>query len=90
MPMSSDQIKTDCCYLVRADDGREIIAKIVKIIDRKLTLLNEKGGPLATMRFNTARFHWRRTEKGSPWSDSHQQLSIADFALRAEKEVACD
>jgi hypothetical protein len=90
MPMAPDQIRADRCYLLRADNGREIVAKVIKIREHPLTLLNENHEQPAVMRFNKVLFLWRQTIEGSPWSGGYQNLSVTDFAIRAEKEVGCD
>jgi hypothetical protein len=90
MPMAPDQIKIDRCYLLRAENGREIVAKVAKIFENRLTLLSEDRVQLAAIPIRTAQFLWRQTVEGSPWSGSHQLLSVANFAECAEKEVACD
>ena len=90
MPMAPDQIKVDCCYLLRVENGREIVAKINKIFENRLTLLSEDRVQLAAIPIKTALFVWRQTVEGSPWSGSPQLLSVADFAEHAQKEVTCD
>src|SRR5690242_14590864 len=87
MPMAPDQIYADCCYLLRADNGRKIVPQVVRIVENRLTVLSQDREQLAAMGFSTALFLWRQIGEGSPWSGSHQQLSVADFAMHSEKEV---
>jgi hypothetical protein len=77
-----EQILEGHCYLLRADNGVRVHARVDEITESALEI------PLARIRALDVRFYWRRGE--GKWSDSCVSLSLEAFFVRAEKEIPCE
>jgi hypothetical protein len=82
--MNPDQIKLDHCYSMTPINGRHTIARVTN-------LFRVKHAGTETLELNpvVVRIVWRHAGYPSGWSTRRQQLLLDEFALAAEKEVAC-
>ena len=91
--MSPDEIKVDHCYSMMPIKGRRTIARITKLFNITAMAAYEdikRGGTESlTMNPTVVRFVWRHASYPVGWSKRQQQLLIDEFALAAEREVAC-
>jgi hypothetical protein len=92
--MNPDEIKVDRCYSMRPVNGRRIIVRVTKLFDLSTRMAapeDVKRGETdsATMTTTVVRFVWRYAAYPTGWSRRQQQLRLAEFARRAEEEVAC-
>jgi hypothetical protein len=91
--MNPDEIKVDHCYSMAPIRGRRTIARVTKLFNMTATAAYEhiKRGGTETLAMNptVVRFVWRHASYSTGWSNSQQQLLIDEFALAAEREVAC-
>ena len=92
--MNRDQIKLDHCYSMMPIKGRRTIARVTKLF--RITAMTayyeeiQRGGT-ETLELNpvVVRIVWRHAAYPTGWSAKRQQLLLDEFALAAEKEVAC-
>jgi hypothetical protein len=92
--MNPDEIKVHHCYSMRPLKGRRIIVRVTKLFDMSTRMaapedLKRGETDSATMTTTVVRFVWRYAAYPTGWSRRQQQLRLADFALRAEEDVAC-
>jgi hypothetical protein len=91
--MNRDEIKVDHCYAMTPINGRRTIAKVTRLFNITALAAYEdvrRGWPESLeMNPTVVRFVWRHAAYPTGWSRSRQQLLIDDFALAAEKEIAC-
>jgi hypothetical protein len=88
--MNPDEIKVHHCYSMRPLKGRRIIVRVTKLFDMSTRMAapeDLKRGE--TMTTTVVGFVWRYAAYPTGWSRRQQQLRLADFALRAEEDVAC-
>jgi hypothetical protein len=91
--MNPDQIKLDHCYSMTPINGRHTIARVTNLFRvTAMAAYDEiKHAGTETLELNpvVVRIVWRHAGYPSGWSTRRQQLLLDEFALAAEKEVAC-
>ena len=91
--MNPDQIKLEHCYLMAPINGRRTIARVTNLF--RITAMAAydeiKRAGVETLELNpiVVRIVWRHAAYPTGWSSRRQQLLLDEFALAAEKEVAC-
>jgi hypothetical protein len=88
--MDRDEIKVEHCYSMAPIKRRRTIARVTNLFRITAMAAQQEGGT-ETLELNpvVVRFVWRHAAYPTGWSPRRQQLLLDDFALAAEKEVAC-
>jgi hypothetical protein len=88
--MNPDEIKVDHCYSMTPINGRRTIARVTKLFNITAMAAYKRGWPESLeMNPTVVQFVWRHASYATGWSKNQQQLLIDEFALAAEREVAC-
>ena len=91
--MNPDQIKLEHCYLMTPINGRRTIVRVTKLF--RITAMAAydeiKRAGVETLELNpiVVGIVWRHAAYPTGWSSRRQQLLLDEFALAAEREVAC-
>jgi hypothetical protein len=88
--MNPQEIKIDHCYSMTPITGRRTIARVTNLFKITAMAASEERG-IETLELNptVVGFVWRHAAYPTGWSARHQQLLLDEFALAAEKQVAC-
>ena len=88
--MNRDEIKIDHFYSMTPIKGRRTIARVTNLFRiTAMAAYQETGAETLELNPMVVQFVWRHAAYPTGWSKRRRQLLLDEFALTAEKEVAC-
>ena len=88
--MNPQEIKIDHCYSMTLIKGSLTIARVTNLFGiTAMAAYKEIGTQTLELNPIVVRFVWRHAAYPTGWSTKRRQLLLDEFALAAEKEVAC-